>query len=228
MAKKNETTSSGKIESKFNNFLIAKKKLLIIVAVTILVIVAGLWIGLTVADNNADNMQLSIDKLQKTYSEWTYLEDKTTSEAQSMKETLETELADLAKKGGKSYPVLKAEYLLGLVTYEDGAYTDALNHFLTVAEKGSETYFGSLALFNAGVASEQLGDAQKALEYYQSVYDTYGSEAAESAKALFSVARLHEANGDIDLAMAVFQQLADEFSASEYAKLAQTRLVMLQ
>ena len=228
MAKKDETTTSGKIESKFNNFLIAKKKLLIIVAVAVLVIVAGLWIGLSIADNNADKMQLSIDNLQRTYSEWTYLEDKTTSEAQSMKETLKTGLADLADKGGKSYPVLKAEYLQGLMSYEDGAYDVALDHFLTVAEKGSQTYLGSLALFNAGVASEELGDMTKALEYYQSVYDTYGSEAAESAKALFSVARLHEANGDIDLALAVFQQLADEFPASEYGKLAQTRLVILQ
>lgn len=228
MAKKNETTTSGKIESKFNNFLIAKKKLLIIVAVAVLVIVAGLWIGLSIADSRADNLQLSIDNLQRTYSEWTYLEDKTTSEAQSMKDSLETELSDLASKGGKSYPVLKAEYLLGLISYEDGAFDVALDHFLTVAEKGSQTYLGSLALFNAGVASEQFGEIGRALEYYQSVYDTYGSEAAESAKALFSVARLHEAQGNNDLALAVFQQLADEFSASEYAKLAQTRLVMLQ
>lgn len=228
MAKKNETTTSGKIESKFNNFLIAKKKLLIIVAVAVLVIVTGLWIGLSIADSRADNLQLSIDNLQRTYSEWTYLEDKTTSEAESMKDSLETELSDLASKGGKSYPVLKAEYLLGLISYEDGAFDVALDHFLTVAEKGSQTYLGSLALFNAGVASEQLGEIGKALEYYQSVYDTYGSEAAEAAKALFSVARLHEAQGNNDLALAVFQQLADEFSASEYAKLAQTRLVMLQ
>lgn len=228
MAKKDEATQSRKLESKFNAFLMAKKKLLIIVAVAILVIVAGLWIGITVAENKADALQLSIDNAQRTFSEWTYLEDKTTSDAQSMKETLVADLEDLATKGGKSYPVIKAEYLLGLVTYEDGAYADALNHFLSVAEKGKETYLGSLSLFNAGVTSEQLGDSAKALEYYQSVYDTYGSEAAEAAKALFSVARLHEANGNIDLARAVFQQLADEFATSEYAKLAQSRLVILQ
>lgn len=228
MAKKEEVTTSGKLESKFNSFLVAKKKLLIIVAVAIVVIVAGLWIGLTVADNRADALQLSIDNLQDTYEQWSYLEDKSTADAQSTKDSLVAELTDLSQKGGKSYPVLKSEYLLGLIAYEDGSYEEALDHFESVHDRSGDTYLASLSLYNAGVASEQAGDTDTALAYYQAVYDTFGNEAAESAKALFSVARLHEANGNVDLARAVFQQLADEFSASEYAKLAQSRLVILQ
>lgn len=227
MANKNEITS-GKLESKFNAFLGANKKILIIVAVAIVVAVLGLWIGLSVADNKADAAQLAIDKLQATYSEWNLLEDQTTDEAVATKESLVGELSAIASKNGKSYPVLKAKYLLGLVKYEDGAYAEALDHFVAVAEKGSETYLGSLGLFNAGVASEQLGNPDKAMEYYQSVYDTYGADAAEAPKALFSIARLHETNSNIDLAKAVLQQLADEFTASEYAKLAKSRLVVLQ
>ena len=228
MAKKEEVTTSGKLESKFNSFLVAKKKLLIIVAVAIVVIVAGLWIGLTVADNRADALQLSIDNLQDTYEQWSYLEDKSTADAQSTKDSLVAELTDFSQKGGKSYPVLKSEYLLGLIAYEDGSYEEALDHFESVHDRSGDTYLASLSLYNAGVASEQAGDTDTALAYYQAVYDTFGNEAAESAKALFSVARLHEANGNVDLARAVFQQLADEFSASEYAKLAQSRLVILQ
>jgi tetratricopeptide (TPR) repeat protein len=227
MANKNEITS-GKLESKFNAFLGANKKVLIIVAVAIVVAVLGLWIGLSVADNKADAAQLAIDNLQATYSEWNLLEDQTTDEAMATKEALVGELSAIASKSGKSYPVLKATYLLGLLKYEDGAYAEALDHFVAVSQKGSGTYLGSLGLFNAGVASEQLGNPDKAMEYYQSVYDTYGADAAEAPKALFSIARLHETNNNIDLAKAVLQQLADEFTASEYAKLAKSRLVVLQ
>ena len=228
MAKKEETTASGKIASNFNMFLIAKKRILIGIAVALVVIVIGLWIGLTVAENRADSMQLSIDNLQDTYSEWNFLEDKTTSEAKEMKDSLVTDLTDLADKSGDSYPVLKATYLLGLIAYDGGEYDQALAHFLEVAKKGEGTYLESLSLYNAGVVSEQLGNTDKALEYYQTIYDTFGSDAAESAKALFSVARLQEAKGDVELARAVLQQLADEFPSSEYAKLAQTRLVTLR
>lgn len=228
MAKTTETTSSGRLANSFNAFLVAKKRLLIIIAAAILLAVAILWISLSVADNRAEDLQVAIDNAQRTYSEWVFLEDKSSAEGQSMRESLVEDLSQLAQKSGRSYPVLKAEYLLGLISYEEGAYNEALENFLAVSQKGSGTYLGSLALFNAGVASEQLGDHMNALEYYQRVYDTYGSDAAESAKALFSVARLHERAGNTELARAVLQQLADEFAASEYAKLARSRLVVLQ
>lgn len=229
MANTNEPTmTAGKIETKFNAFLAGNKKFLIIIAAAIVVAVVGLWIGLTIADNAANAAQLKIDTLQQSYTEWNFLQDKTTDEAVAGKDSLVADLNELAGKGGSSYPVVKANYLLGLLAYEDGSYEQAKGYFDAVASKGADSYLGSLALYNAGVASEQLGDTAKAIEYYQSVYDRFGADAAESPKALFSVARLHEANNNIDLAKAVFQQLADEFSASEYAKLAKSRLVVLQ
>ena len=228
MAKKEETTGAAKLESRFNTFLLSHKKLLILVAVAIVVIVAGLWITLTVIDSRAESLQVAIDEAQKTYESWVFLEDKESEEAVDMLQGLTVDLNELADRNGKSYPVMKANYLLGLIAYEQESYEQARTQFLAVAQQGRGTYLGSLSQYNAGVTSEQLGDRQKALEYYQSVYDEYGNEAAESARALFSVARLHESAGNTDLAQAVLQQLADEFPASEYAKLAQSRLVILQ
>src|SRR5690554_1967956 len=167
MAKTTETTSSGRLANSFNAFLVAKKRLLIIIAAAILLAVAILWISLSVADNRAEDLQVAIDNAQRTYSEWVFLEDKSSAEGQSMRESLVEDLSQLAQKSGRSYPVLKAEYLLGLISYEEGAYNEALENFLAVSQKGSGTYLGSLALFNAGVASEQLGDHMNALEYYQ-------------------------------------------------------------
>lgn len=226
MAKTKEVTTSGKLEYKFNAFIASYKKLLIIGAVVLVVAVVALGFGLKAVEKQADARQLAIDNLQKTYTNWVYTEDKTTNEAQGIKETLVADLSELAGKSGKAYPVLKAEYLLGLIAFEEGEYTNALEKFLSVASRSKETYLGSLSLFNAGVSSELLGDNLKAIEYYQQVYDTYGTQAAEAPKALFSLARLHEANNNNDLAKAVLQQLADEFPASEYAKLAKSRLVV--
>jgi tetratricopeptide (TPR) repeat protein len=189
---------------------------------------AALWIGISVVDSNANKNQLLIDGLQKDYTTWVALADKTTEEAKASAVDLVAGLQALASKNGSKYPELKAGYLLAMVSYADEDFTAAVEGFLKVADKGKDTYLGPLSVMNAAVASEQLGDKAKALEYYQRVYDTFGEGTPESPKALFNVARIHEANNNVTLAKAVLQQLADLFPSSEYAKLAQSRLVVLQ
>jgi TolA-binding protein len=66
-----------------------------------------------------------------------------------------------------------------------------------------------------------------ALEYYTKLIDEYGNNVAESPKALFGQARLQEKSGNTELAKATFQQLADQFPSSEFAKLARNKLVLL-
>lgn len=228
MANNMDTEKTGKLIVTFSSFLGTYKKLLIIIGIVLLLGLVGLWIGLSVADSNAEKKQLLIDGLEKDYTTWVALADKTTVEAKASAETLRSGLQALASKGGSKYPELKAGYLLAMVDYTNEDFAAALEGFLTVAADGKDSYFGPLSLINAAVASEQSGDKAKALEYYQRVYDSYGKETPEAPKALFNVARLQEANNNAALAKAVLQQLADEFPNSEYAKLAKSRLVVLK
>lgn len=227
MAQKEEQGTAVKLEGRFARFFGTHTTLLIVIGIAVVVVVAGLWIGLSVSERNALENQRAIDELQVSYSEWAALEDKSTPEAQAAMEELVTKLSDLAGKRAKSYATIKAQYLLGLVSYTNGEYAEARTHFEQAAKKGEGTYLASLSYYNAAVASEQLQDTAKALEYYQIVYDRYGDESAEAPKALFSIARLYEAENELRLARAVFQQLADEYPASEYAKLAKSRLLFL-
>jgi TolA-binding protein len=221
MAKTDETPKVNKFERNIANFLGSKKNLLIGIAIAIVVVVALLWLGISITEKKATANQVKIDNLQVSFNEWVMEEEF------DVPTNLIAELKEFAGKKGTSYPIVKANYLLGLISFYQEEFQEAKDLFLIVAEKGKSSYFGSLGLVNAAVASEQLNDNQGALEYYQRLYDRYGSEAAEAPKALFGIARLHETNGDIELAKAILQQLADEFPASEYAKLAQTRLILL-
>jgi outer membrane protein assembly factor BamD (BamD/ComL family) len=212
MANNMDTEKSGKLVVTFSSFLGTYKKLLTIIGIVVVLALVALWIGLGVANSNADKKQLVIDGLQADYTAWTALEDKTTAEATAAAEKLVAGLQGLASKGGSKYPELKASYLLAMIDYTNEKFSAALEGFLKVADNGKDTYLGPLSLNNAAVVSEQLGDNAKAL----------------APKALFNVARLQEASNNIALAKAVLQQLADEFPSSEYAKLAQSRLVVLQ
>lgn len=230
MAKNMETEKTGKLLGKFSSFLGTYRKLILIIGIALLVGLVALWIGLVVADSNADKKQLLIDGLQADYTTWVALADKTTADAKASAETLVSGLQALASKGGSKYPELKAGYLLAMVNYTNEEFTTALEGFLKIADSGKDSYLGPLALINAAVASEQLGDKVKALEYYQRILDTYGNETPEAPKAYFNKARLLEANNEIVLAKAVLEELVGtiEFSNSEYVKLAQSRLVVLQ
>ena len=217
-----EVTRNEKIEQGFTKFIHTYRNLLIWIGIALIAIILVVWLTIVVVDKNKLKSQVAIDNVEQSYNNWILSEEKDTQEASSIKE----ELLVISKKGKSSYPGIKAEYLLGLISYEQKLYDDALDYFLSASERGRKSYFGSLALFNAAVTKETLNDMQGALELYQTVYDRYTFNAAESPKALFSVARIHESNGDIELAKAILQQLADEFSHSEYAKLAEARLVL--
>ncbi|MCK9287234.1 MAG: tetratricopeptide repeat protein [Sphaerochaetaceae bacterium] len=227
MAKENEKDISGKVESTLNSFITRHRLVLIIIGVAIVLALIGLWIGLGVSANITEANQLKIDTLQVEYDTWAALEDKTTDEANASLTSLKDDLAELSRKG-KKYPALKALYLLGMIEFNHEKYQEAHDYFIEASNKAGTSFLASLSLMNAAVCIEMSGDSVKALDMYQAVYDRFGTDAPEAPKALFNVARLHEAANNLELARAIFQQLADEFPSSEYAKLAQSRLVTLQ
>lgn len=222
MAQERDGEAKKSLDVKISNFIFTNRRWFYIGAGALIVVVIVLWITLSVSAKSKAANQLKIDQLQAQYDSLLYSEE--TDFAATAE--LEQSLLELSKKGS-SYPAVKALYLLGLISYDQEDYETARTYFVESSQKGKGTYLASLSLLNAAVASEQLGDDSLALEYYQSVYDQYGESAAEAPKALFGVARLYEKEGNRELAQAVFQQLADEFPGSEYAKLAQVRLVTL-
>jgi len=218
-------TLAERIEGSLNGFFGRNKKTLIVVALIVVVGLATLGIVLSVSQNNLQEQFNEIDQLEASYVELQAMG----SDNEAYQETydeLVASLTDLAGKGSK-YPSQKAEYLLGMIAFQDEAYQKAIDSFLSVYSNADGSYLGSLALANAAAAAEELGNDSLALEYYTKIIDEFGFTAAESPKALFGQARLQEKSGNTELAKATFQQLADQFPTSEYAKLATNRLALL-
>lgn len=223
MSEKQDKEKVGKFEEGFASLLGRHTDFLIGLGAFIVIVVVALWIGISVSNKNADKNQAAIDALSDDFYGWY-----NSPSDEALPEHLVDELTTLSHKKTSSYPAMKAEYLLGLIALKQDTFDDALDHFTTVAfnKRRAESHLQSLALFNAAVSAEQLGDSALAMEYYQGVYDTY-EDAPQRSNALFNLARLHESNGQVDLAKALLQQLIDEFEQSEFAKLAQSRLVIL-
>ena len=226
MAEKKEISFQYKVENTLASFWNKNRNILFITGIALIAILVIVIISLQVSSNRNEANMGKVDQLSEQYASWVALEDITTGEAVELAATLKTDLLQLAKNNS-SYPSVKAHYLLGLIAFKEGSFDEAKTQFLITLDKGRKSYFASLSLFNLAVTSEQMNDTSGALDYYKQVYDLSNGEAAQSAKALFNVGRIHEENSDIDLAKAVFQQLSDEYPASEYAKLAKSKLVLL-
>ena len=220
-----DLTLAERIEHSLNGFIVRYKKLLIIILAVVIVGLITLGIVSSVNQKNLQEQFNQIDELMASYAQL-QMADIEDASYQSSYDALVTSLTDLSAKG-KKYPNLKAEYMLGMLSFEKEAYQNAMQAFLSVYSNAKGSYLGSLSLTNAAVAAEELGNNTLALEYYTKVLDEFGFSAAEAPKALFAQARLQEQAGNIELARATFRQLADQFPNSEFARLATNRLALL-
>jgi tetratricopeptide (TPR) repeat protein len=228
MARKEEEKKLSieeKAQAKVTSFFVKNRVAILIAIAAVVVVVIGLFVILGINSSKAEKLQLQIQDLQGQLS--TVL----TSEDQAVKDKYVADLKALAGLGGKSYPAVKASYLLGLYysALDTPDYASAITFYKAAYDAGKTTYLGALALYNLAVVTEENGDSAGALELYNQCYDEFSDdvEYAVSEKALFSSARLYEANGNKDLAKANYQVLADSFSYSEYGKLSAAKLLVL-
>ena len=222
---KDQLTGAQKVEGALNHFLSKYMKVGIVVLLVLVLALIGLGIGTSVAKKKQQSQFNLIDQLQTSYQELAVM-DSEDAAYQAAYDSLVGDLTDLAAKSKKD-PGLKASYILATIAYEREDYQGALDTFKKVYDGSKQTYLGSLALANAAASAENLGNDTLALEYYTRIIDEYGFTAAESPKALFGQARLQQKMGNLDLAKATFQQLADQFPNSEFAKLATNSLAVL-
>lgn len=217
-----DETQSVQLESKLSDFLSKNIKAVVSVSVAIIALIIVLIIVNSVNINNHEKSFETLSTVQTELSA-AYSADSEAADYQANLDAALVKVEELKDKAG--YVGYKATYLSASNSYNNKDYKTAMEGFLKISESAKGTYFGSLSLSNVIVCAEQLGDDVKAIEYCQQLIDTYGNEAAESPKTMFTLARIYEKQGNSDLAKSQFQQLADQFPSSEYAKLANNSLL---
>ena len=227
--KKAKLTSSERLAARTEGFFSRNYRLLIIILVLVIVAIIGIWVGTSLAHKSDESTANAVYQLEEDYNALLLMDDTTSEYAQAASQFVSDGEALIAELGDSAeYAALKTNYLMGLYYAYIEDWASAQSCFETVATQGSGTYFGSLGLANAAAAAENNGDQALALQYYNQIWDDYGTEAPESPKALFNAARIYEQTGDTELAIATYSQLADEFLSSEYAQLASARLIVLE
>lgn len=201
-----------------------RKAILIIIASIVLLIIIALVV-VSISTKNTEEAMLQADQILLDLQQWSGLE------AGAEKDALEADILssadELIARGKVGYPLARAYQSKGILFFLKEDYQQAAQSFDTVATTFTKSYLAPVALANAAVCYEYLGRTDEAISRLQTIVDMYGSVSSEAPHALFSIGRLYETT-DKTAAVLAFQQLTEEYPGSEWAKLANSRLIALQ
>ena len=226
-------TASQKISSKLNDFIGRHAKLLVAIAALVIVLIIVLAVALTMMQSALEKKFNDLLDLEAQYSSLSLMSSDDEAYQSTADEFIKSADALIASSSLKEYPGAKAELLLADLAFSQENYQEAADHYRAVADAQSGSYLAEVAIMNEAACYDNLGDQAKALELYNYVFDTFGTDSAYAPKALFNAGRLYEAMGDTELAKASFEQLTGLYlmtengTVSEYARLAQSHLISM-
>ena len=226
-------TASQKISSKLNDFIGRHAKLLVAIAALVIVLIIVLAVALTMMQSASEKKFNDLLDLEVQYSSLSLMSSDDEAYQSTADEFIKSADALIASSSLKEYPGAKAELLLADLAFSQENYQEAADHYRAVADAQSGSYLAEVAIMNEAACYDNLGDQAKALELYNYVFDTFGTDSAYAPKALFNAGRLYEALGETDLAKASFEQLTglylvtDTGAVSEYARLAESHLITM-
>ncbi len=219
--------------SKKESFLIALSNFLqknrIVFIVIIVVLIVGL-IGFTVA---RESIQKRIEKstkiaeeLQEKYQKWA------TEVDEAKKEVLRDDCFSLVdrilKKYPKQYAAQRAQFVSGNIYFEEEKWEEAAETYQEVFNIYEDSYLSPIALNNASVAYENMGETDGAIEMLTLITENYKNTFIDIGKVYFSKGRLYESRELFEEAKTAYNILVDEYPNNNWTKLARNRIIALE
>jgi len=150
-------------------------------------------------------------------------------------EQLLAELEVFARKNSGAAAVMNPGYVGGKAWSIIGAiHSDRKNWpaaeaaWALAAKAAKKTYLAPLAFFNAGVAAEEQGNTEAAIEYYSSSL-AGAADFPGASRAQFAIGRLRESLGDNDAAIEAYRAVISGWPYDMvWPSLAQSRIIALE
>lgn len=214
------------LQQRFIEFLSSYRIVLLTVLIVIIVGIVGSFLYLEITERRATAAANLAEELRTSYQEWTNLEEGEEKSAQL--EEIESTASEILDRFGNTFAAQRAHFVLASVAWENEDYEAAAAEFTTLAEEFPRSYLAPVALFNAAVAQEQLGNADEARSLYAEVVDVYADSSAQVPRALFALGRLSEASESWEEAASYYNRILDEYGQSSWTTLARNRIIFLQ
>jgi tetratricopeptide (TPR) repeat protein len=187
--------------------------------------VIGYIIWTEVNKKVAADSVLAVESIEDAYGTW---QSETNADKKAALEKDIIERVDaLISKYPRQYGAERGLFIRADLSYTNKAWDKAAKDYQDLAERFPKSYLAPIALFNASICLEQLGQADAAQALYMKIVDSYKSSAL-TARALFDAARIDETKGVYEAAGAKYQQLGADFPSSTWTTLAKNRFTALR
>lgn len=179
-----------------------------------------------VTKNRLSGSTRHIETVQEKYDSWLGAETEENT-ATLEKEILE-ETEAVINKYPKLYAAQRAYFIRADLFFEKENWEKAIENYKTIRLQFPQSYLAPISLVNAAAAAEESGDRAGAIEIYNDLLEQYRETFPGTAEALFSLGRLYEQNGDFLAASRTYEDLEDNFSSTNWTKLARNRIIKLK
>ncbi len=185
-------------------------------------IVIALVIGLVVFFKNS-SIEKGLTELDQI--EYKYISLDTESETlEDDKTAILMEVTNFADNSS-GVVSLRSYIFAGNIAFELEKWAEARDLYVNAYDANDKAYTAPIALFNAGICSDELNELDVAIDYLEKAveFDNFPL----MARALFNLGRIYESNNSIDNALEIYEQVSIDYSESSWAKLAKSRKISL-
>lgn len=209
-------------KDKVENFMLRHRKPLLVVIGVFLAAVVAICICFGVTDASRRKGISAVDAVEYAY----------TKNLGTLSDEEKAARQDAALEGLKPYLAkngivgMRAAMLAADVYAAKKDFANSLAQCLAVIQKGEKTYLAPVYYYRAAVCSEELGNNDDAVKYYEAAANKEDFYVA--SHALFNLGRLKETAGDYKAAEEVYQKIIDSYSGDDFAKLAHSRIIALK
>lgn len=210
------------VSEKVADFVLSARGVLLVVMIVAVVAVAAFGTVTAVSVKASEKGLADIDSIS-----YVMTKDSASLSDDELKARGDSALAALGKYTSKGGVVgVRANMLAAEIYFDQKDYDNASKAWTKAAEKGKKSYTAPLSYFNAAVAYEENGKTEEAEKAYRAVISY--KDFDQIAHAKFSLARLLETKGSKDEAVAVYTELFNSLPDDAWAKLAKSRLLVLE
>ncbi len=185
-------------------------------------IVIALVIGLVVFFKNS-SIEKGLTELDQIEYKYISLD----TESETLEEDKTAILMEVTNFADNSSGVvsLRSYIFAGNIAFELEKWAEARDLYVNAYDANDKAYTAPIALFNAGICSDELNELDVAIDYLEKAveFDNFPL----MARALFNLGRIYESNNSIDNALEIYEQVSIDYPESSWAKLAKSRKISL-
>lgn len=212
------------LSQKINDFLV-KFKVVLIVFFVILVVALVTLITVNIVTEKRNKVAFEkIETLVADLETARAAEDK--SGLMAKEDEISASLLVVAKSNKNSFAGARAYMSAADIFFTRKDWKNALENYTAAVKAAPESYVAGMCYYNAGICSDELGNADDAVNYLTKAVDN--GNFPLKPRALFSIGRIEEQRSKKEAAIAAYEKMAEKYPDDEWTLLAKSRIIALQ